>query len=162
VINKYPIGYWGKYAGKINKPLKDLEQAITEPEHDLGMVKGALQVVPGQTLPSIFCQVVMSPDESQHKFFKKIYQSIDIAEENNLPGQYVKIVAIGHTHEASMVLCKPDYGRPMLLMDIGAWIEKCTYPLAESGEHITEPSAQLAVIHGNDARIYQIRVSDNV
>jgi hypothetical protein len=44
-----------------------------------------------------------------------------------------------------------------VLMDIGAWIERCTYPLAEGGV-VSEPSAQLGVIHGNDARIYQIRI----
>jgi len=161
-INKYPIGYWGKYAGKINKPLKDLELAITEPEHNLGMGKGAPLVIPGESLPSTLCQVVTAPDEAQHKLFKKIYQSIDTAAENNLPGQYVKIVAIGHTHQASMVLYKPDDGRPMLLTDVGAWIENCIYPLAEGNKIITEPNAQLGVIHGNDARIYQIRVPDNV
>jgi hypothetical protein len=42
-------------------------------------------------------------------------------------------------------------------MDNGAWIEQCTYRLAEGGQ-VTEPNAQLGVIHGNDVRIYQIRV----
>jgi hypothetical protein len=46
----------------------------------------------------------------------------------------------------------------MLLMDVGAWIENCTYPLAENGIVVTELSAQLGVIHGNDVRIYQIRL----
>lgn len=43
------------------------------------------------------------------------------------------------------------------LMDNGAWIEHCTYRLAE-GDEVTEPSAQFGVIHGNDIRVYQIRV----
>ncbi len=160
--NKYWVGDWGKYAGKINKPLKDLELAINEPEHLLESEAGAPKVTPGQELPPILCQVITSPDEAQHKFFRKIYQSIDLAAENNLPGQYVRIVAIGHTHKASMVLYKPeDDGRPLLLMDVGAWIENCVYPLAEDNRVVTEPSAQLGVIQGNDARIYQIRLTGN-
>ena len=43
-------------------------------------------------------------------------------------------------------------------MDVGAWIEQCTYPL-DAGETVTEPSAQLGVIHGNDVRLYQMRVA---
>jgi hypothetical protein len=37
------------------------------------------------------------------------------------------------------------------------WIEQYTYRLAEGGQ-VTEPSAQLGVMHGNDVRIYQIRI----
>jgi hypothetical protein len=48
-------------------------------------------------------------------------------------------------------------GRFLCLMDNGAWIEHCTYRLAE-GDEVTEPSAQLGVMHGNDVRLYQIRV----
>ncbi len=71
----------------------------------------------------------------------------------------MKVVTMGHTHKASLILCRPSGDRPMLLMDVGAWIENCTYPLAENGAVVTEPSAQLGVIHGNDALIYQIRLT---
>jgi UDP-2,3-diacylglucosamine pyrophosphatase LpxH len=157
-VNKYPVGNWGQHAAKINKPIKDLDQSITEPEHSLSVPAGAPMVSPGQPLPPLMCQEIMSPDQAQHGLFGKIYRSLDVAKQNNLPGQHVKIVAIGHTHKAAMVLCKPeDDKRPLVLMDVGAWIEKCRYKLAEGGE-VIEPSAQLGVVHGNDARIYQIRV----
>lgn len=162
-INKYPVGKWGKYAGDINKPLGSLNQAITEPEHILNNVTGALKVSPGQALPSHLCYEVTSTDETGHGLFRKIYDSIDKATERDLPGQHIRITAIGHTHKACMILCRPvNGGRPLVLMDIGAWIEKCSYPLAENGETVTEPSAQLGVIHGNDARIYQIRMPGGV
>jgi hypothetical protein len=58
-----------------------------------------------------------------------------------------------------MILCEPPAeGRPMLLIDSGAWIEKCAYLLDEGGRVKEEPGGQLAVIHGNDARLYQIRL----
>jgi hypothetical protein len=161
--NKYWVGNWGKYAGKINKPLKDMESAITEPEHAVGTGAGSPQVIPGQDLPSIFCQEIDSPDKAEHIFFKQIYESIDVAEENNLPGQHVRIAAIGHTHKAFMTLYRPGNGkRPLILMDVGAWIEQCSYPLAEGGGPVSEPSAQLGVIHDNDARLYQIRILSKV
>jgi hypothetical protein len=31
-----------------------------------------------------------------------------------------------------MLLCRPPGQKPFLLMDVGAWIERCTYPLAEA------------------------------
>jgi len=143
----------------MNNPIKDLDQSITEPEHSLALPVGAPRVMPGQSLPPLLCQKIASPDQVQHGLFSNIYKSIDVAKQNNLPGQHVKIVAVGHTHKAAMVLCKPeDDKRSLVLMDVGAWIEKCKYPLAESGDVVTEPSAQLGVIHGNDARIYQIRI----
>jgi hypothetical protein len=54
------------------------------------------------------------------------------------------------------MLLHRDPARPLLLIDAGAWIESCSYGLEEGGA-VTEPNAQLAVIHGNDARVYQVR-----
>jgi UDP-2,3-diacylglucosamine pyrophosphatase LpxH len=161
-VNEYRVGNWGKLAAKINKPIRDLETAITEPEHSLEMIKGAPKVLPGKSLPSIFCETIATPDEANNKLFKKIYDSIDYATEEKLPGQHVKVAAVGHTHHPSMIFCKPQNGRrPLILMDVGAWIEKCMYNLEENANMAEdpkpEPNAQLGVIHGNDARIYQIR-----
>jgi UDP-2,3-diacylglucosamine pyrophosphatase LpxH len=163
-VNEYQVGNWGKLAAKINKPIQDLESAITEPEHLLEAIKGAPKVEPGVTLPDIFCETIATPEEASNKLFKKLYESVDYATEEKLPGQHVKVVATGHTHKASMIYCQPqNQKRPLILMDVGAWIEKCKYHLeedAEMTEELTpEPSAQLGVIHGNDARIYQIRFS---
>lgn len=160
-VDKYWIGDWGKMAAKINKPVNEMEEAITEPEHSLDTVTGAPIVLPGKSLPSLLCETIAAPDDTESKYFKKIYDSIEYCAEKNLPGQHVKVAAIGHTHKASMVFCKPSHqgsGRPLALMDVGAWIENCRYPLEENGEITLEPSAQLGVMHGNDARIYQIRV----
>jgi len=158
--NKYPVMEWSKKTAGINKPIRELEKAITDPEHNLEAPGGAIQVTPEKTLPPFVCQEIPSPDSAANPYFQKLYRSIDIAQERDLPGQHVRVVTMGHTHKASLTLCRPSGGRPMLLMDLGAWIENCTYPLAESGVAVTEPSAQLGVIHGNDARIYQIRLAE--
>jgi len=160
-VNPYSVGTWGKWAAKINKPLSDLKSAITEAEHVINLGAGASVVTPGKDLPPRLCQYISKVDDADNDYFKKIYNALEIAGNEGLAGGHVKAVVMGHTHKASMTLCEPaDKGRPLLLMDVGAWIEKCKYPLKETGTVIApEPSAQLGVIHGNDARIYQIRVS---
>jgi hypothetical protein len=158
-VNKYPVDTWGKTAGKINKSFIDLQQAITEPIHELKGQTVAPIVVPGQKLPDILCREITSPDETDNEFFKKIYASLDSAAKSGLPGQNVKVVAIGHTHQTSMILLRSHGGgRSLLLMDVGAWIEQCVYRRTEGVDPAPEPSAQLGVIYGNDARIYQIFV----
>jgi hypothetical protein len=157
--NKYPIMEWSRKTAGINKSIGNLGKAITDPDHNLEAHGGAIQVSPEKSLPPFVCQEIPSPDDTANPYFQKLYRSIAIAKEKDLPGQYVRVVTMGHTHKASLILCRPIRERPMLLMDVGAWIENCTYPLAESGVVVTEPSAQLGVIHGNDARIYQIRLT---
>jgi hypothetical protein len=156
--NKYPVMEWSKKTAGINKSIGNLEEAITDPEHNLEPSGGAIQVSPEKSLPSFVCQEIPSPDNTANPYFQKLYRSIDIAKKKDLPGQHVRVVTMGHTHKASLILCRPSGDRPMLLMDVGAWIENCTYSLAENGVVVTEPSAQLGVIHGNDVRIYQIRL----
>lgn len=156
-INAYPVGKWGKMACKFNKPISQLRDAITEAEHDLSGQMGVPKVEPEKRLPRIFCQQISSPEIEVHKFFKSIYDLIKGAEKDDLAASQVRVVCIGHTHKAAMVFYKlENQGSPLLLMDVGAWIEKCKYPLAEDGRIVLEPSAQLGVIHGNDARIYQL------
>src|SRR5436309_9494721 len=40
------------------------------------------------------------------------------------------------------------------MMDAGAWIEKWSYPL-DDGTVVTEPSAQIGVIHGKEAHAWR-------
>jgi hypothetical protein len=61
----------------------------------------------------------------------------------------VRLVVIGHSHHARISV--DDSVHPALvLLDTGAWIEK----YVDSGGRV-RPNAQLAVVCGNDARIYQ-------
>lgn len=153
--NTYTVGDFGRAAAKINKSLPQLQSAICQPDHVLDLPAGAPRVTPGAELPN---RVVTnaSPDTKDRRFsdYYAAFTSPDMA---TLDGSHVSVVAAGHTHHAGMLLCEPKLGKPLLLIDSGAWIENCTYPLAEGGA-ATEPSAQLAVIHGNDARIYQVRL----
>jgi len=158
-VNKYSIGQWGQVAAQTNKPLDQLQDAITKPRHDLDNAAGAVRVQPGTALPALLARVVTVPDEARHGHFEKYYESISEAATRGMSSATgVRVVVVGHSHEAAMVLCRPPGARPLLMMDTGAWIESCTYPLAEGGS-ASEPSAQLGVIHGNDVRLYQIRVA---
>lgn len=157
-VNKYPVADWGAAAAKTNKSIKDLENCITEPLHDLTMPAGAVRVRPGDPLPAQFARTVAAPQDAQHGAFEKYHRSISVAAQRGLDAAAVRVVVVGHSHAATMILCRPPADRPLLMMDAGAWIEQCTYPLAEGGT-VTEPSAQLGVIHGNDVRLYQVRVT---
>jgi len=156
-VNAYPVGV---DMTRINKPLEDLADAVTEPEHELS-VQGALKVTPGGRLPRLFCDTVTDLNSTPlpHKFLRGVQAVLDTARQENLTGSQVRIVALGHTHQAKMVFYTPEADEPpLLLMDVGAWIENCIYPRDEGGEMVTEPSAQIGVIHANDARLYQISV----
>jgi UDP-2,3-diacylglucosamine pyrophosphatase LpxH len=63
----------------------------------------------------------------------------------------ISMVIIGHTHHARIVVQEKD-GKPYMLMDCGAWIENC---VGAGGK--AEPNAQIGVLCGNDARVYQLR-----
>jgi hypothetical protein len=61
----------------------------------------------------------------------------------------VRLVVIGHTHQARISV-DDNAATPLVLLDTGAWIEK----YKDSTGHVG-PNCQLAVVCGNDARIYQ-------
>jgi UDP-2,3-diacylglucosamine pyrophosphatase LpxH len=156
----YDVGVWSGWAATYNSTC-DFKDAITQPDHDLLINSAVTMGVSGTALPDRLCEEIDSVGAAAEHFFGKYYAAIDQAAEENLIGQHVRVVVMGHTHMAKMIVYKPAEGRPMLLMDVGAWIERCQYPLAEGGAVIkapSEPSAQLGVINGNDARIYQIHL----
>lgn len=155
-VNKYPIGEWGRRAREINPPMAQMEQAITRPRHDLTLPAGAPRVEPGAALPERLLRVVADPAAVDHGSFAKHYRAVTHPGAQPLGGG-LRLIAQGHTHQATLVLAEPPGAQPLAMMDVGAWIERCQYPLAE-GDTVEEPSAQLGVVHGNDARIYQIRI----
>lgn len=158
-VNKYSIADWGRTAADLNKPLAQLQDCIVKPKHDLVVATGAVRVVPEQALPARVARIITSPNQTDHGRFDKFYESLGKAAQRGLSGGSVRVVVVGHSHDATLILCEPPGGgRPLLMMDVGAWIEQCTYPLAEGGMAPPEPSAQIGVIHGNDVRLYQIRV----
>lgn len=156
-LKTYPVGV---DMTRINKPLKDLTAAITEPDHTLSAL-GAPRVTGGEKLPRYLCNIVtnLKSQPLPHKYLGRVHEMIEMARREDLTGSNVRIVAIGHTHQAKMAFYAPETEEPpILLMDIGAWIENCSYPRDEDGQFVTEPSAQIGVIHANDARLYQIYV----
>ena len=59
---------------------------------------------------------------------------------------------IGHTHHARIAVKTAENGGRFVLIDCGAWIEDCRqFPNDDPA-----PSAQIAAISANWARIYQL------
>lgn len=67
------------------------------------------------------------------------------------------VYVIGHTHHARMLVDKhPKTGGPLVTMDCGGWVGKCTVVSpGEKTAHVA-PSAQFGVQCGDDLRIYQL------
>ncbi len=153
----YPVGVDNTC---LNKPPEEQRDAITEPEHALA-AQGAPAVVPGKSLPRSLCQSIsdVRAGEPLHKHLPKAHAMIETARRDDSTGSAVRVIAMGHTHHARMVFHDPGTDEPpLLLMDVGAWYEDCRYVLEEGGREVVEHSAQLGVIAGNDARLYQIHI----
>lgn len=67
-------------------------------------------------------------------------------------GHDVRLIVIGHTHSARIVVGDRGDNQPLVLVDCGAWLGQCR--LNPSDPWV--PSAQVGVLVGNDARIYQL------
>lgn len=156
--NKYTIESWGKLAGPKNKTFTDLKHSITQPEHVLDDSEGAVRVLPEERLPAFLAQQTTDPTEITHGRFDDLYESLEGAAALHDEAGSIRLACIGHTHHAAMIACRPETGRSLVMMDVGSWIEECTYPL-EEGDVVTEPCAQLGVVHGNDVRLYQVRLT---
>ena len=153
--NKYALDSWGRATASINKPVASLKDAITTPGHQLEP-QGAVKVTPGAALPPRMLRAASETETTRR--FNDYYRAFTSPAIAGTDGAHVSVVVAGHTHSAGLMVCEPPGRRPFLLLDAGAWIEQCSYPLAETGVVVTEPCAQLAVIYRNDARIYQVRV----
>jgi predicted phosphodiesterase len=66
-------------------------------------------------------------------------------------GRKFRLFVIGHTHRARLLVDRHPDGGPLVTLDCGAWIEKCTI---QGGSSM--PSAQFGVQCGNELRIYQL------
>ena len=67
-------------------------------------------------------------------------------------GRDVRLVICGHSHDARIVVGDRGDGVEMALMDCGAWLGECRFGVAAP----LRPSAQVGVLVGNDARVYQL------
>jgi UDP-2,3-diacylglucosamine pyrophosphatase LpxH len=67
-------------------------------------------------------------------------------------GHDIRLIVIGHTHSARIVVGDRGDGPPLVLMDCGAWLGQCR--LDPSDPWV--PSAQVGVLVDNDVRIYQL------
>jgi len=68
-------------------------------------------------------------------------------------GASVRVAFIGHTHWPRIAVDETGGGF-FALVDCGAWIENCRFRVGY--EQITMGNAQVAVLHNNDIRVYQL------
>jgi hypothetical protein len=73
------------------------------------------------------------------------------ARARTVEGRGCRLAVIGHTHHARLLVDRHPAGGPLVTMDCGAWIERCTI---QGGSSM--PSAQFGVQCGNELRIYQL------
>ena len=67
-------------------------------------------------------------------------------------GRDIRLVLCGHSHDARIVVGDRGDGVQLALVDCGAWLGECRFGVADPWR----PSAQVGVLVGNDARIYQL------
>ncbi len=104
-MSTHEVQTWGEKAGQINKPLTALEEAIVSPQHALHIETGAVKVEPHVQLPQTLARIIRSAAEAQHGHFEKYYQALQLPEAQNPLAEYVQVVVIGHTHQATLILC---------------------------------------------------------
>jgi len=66
------------------------------------------------------------------------------------------LYVIGHTHHARLLVDKTPFGKPLVIMDCGGWIEWCHVKQTPNADADVVPSAQVGVQQGNEVRIYQL------
>jgi len=67
-------------------------------------------------------------------------------------GHDIRLIVIGHTHSARIVVGDRGDRAPLVLLDCGAWLGECRLDPADQWR----PSAQVGVLVGNDVRIFQL------
>ena len=82
-------------------------------------------------------------------FYKQARQ---LALELKHDGHDIRLIVIGHTHNARIVVGDRGDNQPLVLLDCGAWMGQCRLDPADP----FVASAQVGVLVGNDARVYQL------
>jgi UDP-2,3-diacylglucosamine pyrophosphatase LpxH len=98
--------------------------------------------------PGVAAQNVIDGDHVKTLFFEA---ALKLPKELNSQGFNIRLMVIGHTHFARIVRGAQGGGAPFVLMDCGAWVDKCVLP----GEDKPVLCAQFAVRIGNELRVYQ-------
>ena len=90
-----------------------------------------------------------APNAKKKRFFAA---AMVLAKEMRERGYDIRLVVIGHTHWGRIVAGTDDQKHPFALVDAGAWIGRCRLSPDEPWLH----NAQVAVVVGNDVRVYQL------
>lgn len=66
------------------------------------------------------------------------------------------LYVIGHTHHSRLLVDRTPFGKPLVIMDCGGWVEWCWVKQTPTAAADVVPSAQVGVQQGNEVRIYQL------
>jgi UDP-2,3-diacylglucosamine pyrophosphatase LpxH len=108
-----------------------------------------LQTTTSGDIPARFNLQHAGDAAANTKFLNLAYDAV--GRPDNPYGLPISTVIIGHTHHARIAV-RETGDRLFTLIDCGAWIEHCSI----DGSADPLPSAQLGVLCGNEARIYQL------
>ncbi len=129
----------------VNQGMKPGDVPIGPETSALARARPALGVGPAVSVNVVDAAAAAKPP----KFFDNAAR---LAIQLKKHGHDIRTVVIGHTHHARIVQGKRSDGKPLVLMDCGAWMGQCR--LAPADPWIW--SAQLGVIAGAELRIYQL------
>ena len=148
--------------GRIPKPgtssmqkLMDLQRKYP-PNDNQGDATFAEMGDAGPDLPSEFNVITVTDEQKRQKTHKCLPLAIKAAENlrtvedpgGNLIAPQLKVMVLGHTHHARLVVDKID---DLILMDCGGWVGNYRV-----GQQPKRPNHQLGAVCGSDLRIYQV------
>ena len=126
---------------KVNARLSRSDVPIAPPHPGLG-------VPAGDQPTGLAARNVIDGDRVKTKFWDPAKKLVKVLNEE---GFSIRLMVIGHTHYARIAR-GAQAGGPFVLMDCGAWVDKCILP----GETSPVLCAQFGVRIGNALRIYQV------
>jgi UDP-2,3-diacylglucosamine pyrophosphatase LpxH len=150
--------------GRIPKPrtfpmqkLRDLQEKYP-PNDNQGDATFAEMGDAGPDLPSEFNVITVTDEQKRQETHKLLPLAIKAAKnlrtaedpEGNIVAPQLKVMVLGHTHHARLIVDKID---DLILMDCGGWIGNY-----KVGQQQARPNRQLGAVCGSDLRIYQVDV----
>lgn len=148
------------YAGQTHQLFKETQdEAVrtvnaTLPAGDV-MIAGAAAMLgagAGVAAAVAGAQNVLDGLASGTKFYGGARQLVQVL--NREHGYNIRLVVIGHTHFARIARGTLDDGGPFVLMDCGAWLDRCILPGDPKDQQVL--CAQFGVRIGNEVRLYQV------
>jgi len=155
-VRRLGQGYAGQEHHLFKETQDEAVQAVNAalPVGDVPVTTGAaaLGAAAGMAVGAAGARNVLDGVASGTKFYRHARKLAELL--NTEHGCNIRLMVIGHTHFARIARGTLDDGGPFVLMDCGAWLDRCILP----GEAEDAPvlCAQFGVRIGNEVRLYQV------